>query len=132
MADRFAAERRKMVKRQIAARGVKDKRVLAAMRAVPREKFVPANVAEYAYDDHPLPIGEGQTISQPFVVALMAEAARAAPDARVLDVGTGSGYAAAVLASLAAEVVSIERHQTLAERAREALRRSGFTNVDVT
>ena len=95
--------------------------MLAAFRRVPREAFVPADLAEYAYDDNPLPIGEGQTISQPYVVALMAEAAGIGPEARVLEVGAGSGYAAAILAELAKEVVTIERHASLAEGARRAL-----------
>ena len=115
MADRFAERRSRMVERQLAARGIKDERVLAAFGKVPREAFVPADLAEYAYDDNPLPIGEGQTISQPYVVALMAEAARIASRARVLEVGAGSGYAAAILAELAKEVVTIERHASLAE-----------------
>ena len=120
-----------MVERQLAARGITDGRVLAAMERVPREAFVPAELAEYAYDDSPLPIGEGQTISQPYIVALMAEAAHIGPGARVLEVGTGSGYAAAVLAELAASVVSIERHAALAEKARAALMELGYGNVEV-
>jgi protein-L-isoaspartate(D-aspartate) O-methyltransferase len=120
-----------MVERQLAARGITDSRVLAAMERVPREAFVPPELAEYAYDDSPLPIGEGQTISQPYIVALMAEAAHIGPGARVLEVGTGSGYAAAVLAELAASVVSIERHAALAEKARAALMELGYGNVEV-
>lgn len=120
-----------MVERQLLRRGMKDERVLAAFRKVPREAFVPADLAEFAYDDNPLPIGEGQTISQPYVVALMAEAARVCPDARVLEVGAGSGYAAAILAELAKEVVTIERHGALADKAREALQRLGYSNVTV-
>jgi len=120
-----------MVEHQLAARGIADGRVLAAMERVPREAFVPAELAEYAYDDSPLPIGEGQTISQPYIVALMAEAAHIGPGARVLEVGTGSGYAAAVLAELAASVVSIERHAALAEKARAALMELGYENVEV-
>lgn len=131
MTDRHAAERRGMVERQIARRGISDARVLAAMGHVPREAFVPADLAEFAYDDNPLPIAEGQTISQPYIVALMAEAARIGVNARVLEVGTGSGYAAAILAELAAEVVTIERHAALAEGAREVLRRLGYSNVRV-
>src|SRR5688500_3092692 len=121
MADRQAAERRRMVERQLAARGIKDERVLAAMGRVRREAFVPADLAEFAYDDNPLPIAEGQTISQPYIVALMAEAAQIGPGARVLEVGTGSGYAAAVFAELAADVVTVERHAALSEGARQAL-----------
>jgi len=120
-----------MVERQLVRRGIKDERVLDAMRSVPREAFVRADLAEFAYDDGPLPIGHGQTISQPFIVALMAEAARIAPGARVLEVGAGSGYAAAILGKLAAEVVTIERHNALADSAREALRRLDYTNVEV-
>ncbi|HEX9905811.1 MAG TPA: protein-L-isoaspartate(D-aspartate) O-methyltransferase [Propylenella sp.] len=131
MTDRLVHGRRAMVERQLAARGITDSRVLAAMERVPREAFVPAELAEYAYDDSPLPIGEGQTISQPYIVALMAEAAHIGPGARVLEVGTGSGYAAAVLAELAASVVSIERHAALAEKARAALMELGYGNVEV-
>ena len=120
-----------MVERQIARRGISDQRVLTAMERVRREAFVPADLAEFAYDDNPLPIGEGQTISQPYIVALMAEAARISPEDRVLEVGAGSGYAAAVLAELAAEVVTIERHPALAEGARSILREEGYANVTV-
>jgi len=131
MTDRLVHGRRAMVERQLAARGITDGRVLAAMERVPREAFVPAELAEYAYDDSPLPIGEGQTISQPYIVALMAEAAHIGPGARVLEVGTGSGYAAAVLAELAASVISIERHAALADKARAALMELGYGNVEV-
>jgi protein-L-isoaspartate(D-aspartate) O-methyltransferase len=131
MADSFAERRESMVERQLAGRGIKDQRVLAAFGKVPREAFVPADLAEYAYDDNPLPIGESQTISQPYVVALMAEAARITSSARVLEVGAGSGFAAAILAELAKEVVTIERHATLARSARDALQRLGYSNVTV-
>ncbi len=120
-----------MVEVQIARRGVRDKRVLAAMRRVPREAFVAEGFEEFAYEDCPLPIGCGQTISQPFVVAMMAEAAAIAATDRVLEVGTGSGYAAAVLAELAAEVVTVERHRPLAEQAEERLLGAGYGNVVV-
>ena len=120
-----------MVERQIAARGIRDERVLSAMREVPREAFVPENLREFAHDDTPLPISEGQTISQPYIVALMAEAAGIGPLDRVLDVGTGSGYAAAVLSRLAERVYSIERHASLAEAARQRLEALGYTNVEV-
>lgn len=123
--------RQEMVERQLVRRGIADSHVLAAFRRVPREAFVPAESAASAYEDHPLPIGEGQTISQPYVVALMVEAASIAPGARVLEVGAGSGYAAAILAELAAEVVTIERIPALAESARDALRRLGYGNVEV-
>lgn len=120
-----------MVERQIAGRGVSDERVLSAMRSIPREHFVdPADVRE-AYEDHPLPIGDGQTISQPYVVALMAEAAELEPDSRVLEVGTGSGYGAAVLGRIAAQVWTIERHAELARTAVPALRAAGVCNVHV-
>jgi len=126
-----AALRRRMVDRQIAARGVQDPRVLDAMREVPREAFVPGVAAHEAYEDHPLGIGEGQTISQPYVVALMAEAAQVGSGDRVLEVGAGSGYGAAVLGRLAREVVTIERHGSLAQRAARALEQVGATNVTV-
>ena len=127
----FAHQRHRMVERQIAARGVRHRRVLDAMRAVPREAFVPAELAEFAYDDGPLPIGEGQTISQPYVVALMAELAGPGPEDQVLDVGTGSGYAAAVLSRLAGRVRTIERHAELADTARRRVERLGYDNVEV-
>ncbi len=126
-----AREREAMVTRQIAARGIRDPRLLAAMRRVPRERFVPAELAALAYDDTPLPIDAGQTISQPYVVALMTEALELEPDDRVLEIGTGSGYAAAVLAELAREVYTIERHRVLADGARERLEALGYRNVQV-
>ncbi|GAA1739637.1 protein-L-isoaspartate(D-aspartate) O-methyltransferase [Microbacterium paludicola] len=116
------AEREVMLEWHIRARGIRDARVLDAMRAVPREQFLPASVAADAYADSPLPIGHGQTISQPYIVALTAEAGRLQPGDRVLDVGTGSGYAAAVYAAMGAEVWSIEFVPELAEQARQALR----------
>ena len=120
-----------MVQTQIAARGIRDERVLAAMRRVPRHLFVdPADVAE-AYDDHPLPIGHDQTISQPYIVAIMSELARVRPGARVLEVGTGSGYQAAVLAEMGATVWTIEIVEPLASSARDRLRRLGYRNVTV-
>jgi protein-L-isoaspartate(D-aspartate) O-methyltransferase len=125
----FAEERRRMVEKQIASRGVVDRCVLDAMRAVPREAFVPASAAEYAYEDRPLAIEEGQTISQPYVVALMAAALQLTPRDRVLEIGAGSGYAAAVLSRVAAEVYAIERHAALAELARRRMRELGYHNV---
>ena len=116
-----AEARDRMVERQLVRRGISDARVLAAARRVPRECFLPADLEEFAYDDGPLPIGEGQTISQPYIVALMAEAARIGVDDRVLEVGAGSGYAAALLGELAREVHSVERHKTLADEARSRL-----------
>ncbi len=129
--ESFAKEREAMVERQLVRRGIADERVLDAFRRVPREAFVRSDLQPFAYDDNPLPIGEGQTISQPYIVALMTEAARLSPEARVLDVGTGSGYAAAILAELAKEVVTIERHGALADRARETLKGLGYVNVEV-
>ncbi|MFO7892713.1 MAG: protein-L-isoaspartate(D-aspartate) O-methyltransferase [Longimicrobiales bacterium] len=123
--------RRAMVERQVAARGVRDTAVLRAMRSVPRHRFVPEARPEAAYSDRPLPIGHGQTISQPYIVAFMAEAAEIEPGDRVLEIGTGSGYGAAVLAELAAEVYTIEIVPELAERARRALADAGYHNVDV-
>jgi protein-L-isoaspartate(D-aspartate) O-methyltransferase len=112
-------------------RGIADDRVLAAIAAVPRELFVPEELRRRAYDDCALPIGHGQTISQPFMVATICAALELDADARVLDVGTGSGYQAAVLAEVAAEVVTIERVPELAERARETLARAGYERVEV-
>ena len=126
---RFADLRRDMVATQLRARGIRDPRVLDAMGRVPREAFVPHDEAELAYADHPLPIGGGQTISQPYVVALALEAARITPDDDVLDVGAGSGYAAAVTSHLARRVFAIERDPALAVAAAERLRRLGFANV---
>jgi protein-L-isoaspartate(D-aspartate) O-methyltransferase len=120
-----------MVEEQIAARGIVDRAVLEAMRAVPREFFVPETAVEFAYEDTPLPIEEGQTISQPYVVALMVAALKLTPRDRVLEVGAGSGYAAAVLSRVAAEVYAIERHETLVELARRRMKDLGFDNVHV-
>ena len=128
MAD-FTQARAGMVERQIAGRGVRDPALLAAMREVPREAFVPDRLAEFAYDDTPLPIAEGQTISQPYIVALMSEAADIRPGDRVLDVGTGSGYAAAVLSRMAGTVYTIERHAALSDQAREIFARLGYDNI---
>jgi protein-L-isoaspartate(D-aspartate) O-methyltransferase len=121
----------RMVEEQIRRRGVSDARVLAAMRAVPRHRFLPPELDESAYDDGPLSIGSGQTISQPYVVAYMAQLLDVAPDHVVLDVGTGSGYHAAVLAQLAREVYSIEIVPELAARAAETLRALEYHNVHV-
>ena len=120
-----------MVDAQIAGRGVRDRAVLAAMRKVPREAFVPAGLRERAYDDTPLAIGSGQTISQPYIVALMLEAAAIAPGDRVLEIGAGSGYAAAVAGRLAAHVDAVERHAGLARAAAERLASLGFGNVAI-
>jgi protein-L-isoaspartate(D-aspartate) O-methyltransferase len=129
--DRFAAARARMVTEQIAARGIRDAQVLEAMRAVERHQFVPASERDEAYDDHPLPIGHRQTISQPYIVALMTELAQVGPRSRVLEIGTGSGYQAAVLAKLAKEVWSIEIVEPLARESAERLARLGYRNVTV-
>ena len=126
-----SAQRRLMVERQIEARGVSDARVLEVMRRVPRHEFVPIQMREQAYADHPLPIGEGQTISQPYIVAYMTEELRVGKKSKVLEIGTGSGYQAAVLAELGAEVYTIEIVPPLAERARATLSRLGYRNVHV-
>jgi len=125
----FEQQRARMVERQLRARGIRDPRVLAAMGEVPREAFVPERWRGAAYDDGPLPIGEEQTISQPYVVALMIEAAGVAPGDRVLEVGAGSGYAAAVLSRIADHVFAVERHATLAEAAHRRLHDLGYDRV---
>ncbi|MBC8747503.1 protein-L-isoaspartate(D-aspartate) O-methyltransferase [Paraburkholderia podalyriae] len=129
--DDFDEARTWMVERQIVQRGVRDDYVIAAMRRVPREAFVPAELREFAYDDTPLPIGGEQSISQPYIVAKMLAAAELQPGDRVLDIGTGSGYAAALAAEIAGRVDSIERDASLAESARERLQRLGYENVEV-
>ncbi len=126
-----APERQVMVAEQIAARGVKDPVVLEAMRAVPRHWFVPASAAAHAYDDRPLSIGHGQTISQPFIVAYMTEALGVQPTHRVLEIGTGSGYQAAILSRLTRQVFSIEIVPELGRRAATVLKDGGYRNVDV-
>lgn len=123
--------RAEMVDRDIAGRGVRDGRVLAAMRAVPRDLFVPAALRDQAWEDYPLPIGADQTISQPYIVALMAEALQLRGPERVLEIGTGSGYAAAVLARLCAQVETVERIAELADRATRQLAELGVANVHV-
>jgi protein-L-isoaspartate(D-aspartate) O-methyltransferase len=125
----FATERAEMVERQLRRRGIEDERVLAAMAKVPRERFVPPDLARHAYEDAALPIGHGQTISQPFMVARICEELALHGRERVLDVGTGSGYQAAVLAELAAEVDTIERIPELAEQARRNLESAGSPRV---
>ena len=124
-------ERNRMVDIQIAGRGVSDQHVLDAMRRVPREAFVGGGVEEFAYEDAPLPIGEGQTISQPYIVALMIEAAEVKPAERVLEVGAGSGYAAAVMSEIGARVYAIERLPALAEAARERFRALRLDNIEL-
>jgi protein-L-isoaspartate(D-aspartate) O-methyltransferase len=120
-----------MVRDQIAARGIKDGRVLAAMARVPRHEFLPASQRPLAYEDGPVPIGHGQTISQPYVVAFMTEALAPKPEDRILEIGTGSGYQAAVLSGLVAEVFSIEVVEPLARRGQADLQRLGYGNVQV-
>jgi protein-L-isoaspartate(D-aspartate) O-methyltransferase len=120
-----------MVERQIAARGLDDPKLLAAFRAVPREQFVSADYAGYAYQDSPLPIESGQTISQPYIVALTIYAAGIGPGDKVLEVGAGSGYAAAVIGQIAGEIVAIERHHELVELARQRMKRLGYGNVQI-
>jgi len=127
----LAARRKRMVATQIEARGVRDPLVLKAMSEVPRHLFVPAGSVDLAYEDHPLPIGEGQTISQPYIVALMTERLALGKDAKVLEIGTGSGYQAAVLAKIAVRVFTIEIHDALARQAASTLERLGFENVRV-
>ena len=127
----MAPERERMVERDIAARGVSDPRVLEAMRSVPRHRFVDPRQARGAYGDHPLPIGSGQTISQPYIVAHMTELARPGPGDRALEIGTGSGYQAAVLSPLVEHVYTIEIVPELAERAAAVLDELGYDNVTV-
>jgi protein-L-isoaspartate(D-aspartate) O-methyltransferase len=129
--DGLFLERSRMVDEQIVRRGVVDTLVLAAMRKVPRHEFVPEPYRNYAYADEPLPIGEGQTISQPYIVALMTETLNINKDSKVLEIGTGSGYQAAVLAEIAKEVYSIEIVESLAKRASETLERLGYKNAKV-
>ena len=126
---RFARERERMVEEQVIARGVRDPRVIEVMRRLPRHVFVDEALRDRAYGDHPLPIGEGQTISQPFIVGRMTELLQLAGREKVLEVGTGCGYQAAVLAELAERVCTMERIPRLASRARETLERLGYRNV---
>ncbi len=128
---RAARERERMVEEQLVRRGIADRRVLEAMRKVPRHRFVEEALRERAYGDHPLPIGEGQTISQPYMVAAMTQLLRLQGDEKVLEVGTGSGYQTAILAELARRVCSVERLPTLAARARRVLEELGYTNAVV-
>jgi protein-L-isoaspartate(D-aspartate) O-methyltransferase len=127
----FAELRERMVRRQIEARGIRDTAILNAFRDVPREAFVSPDYARDAYDDHPLPIEAGQTISQPYIVAVMIEAAEIGPRDKILEIGAGSGYAAAVMSRIAREVIGIERQRDLVEIARERLQRLGYDNVRI-
>lgn len=129
--DPYAGEREAMVRHHIASRGIADRRLLAALRAVPRHYFVPPEIQRRAYEDRPLEIGSGQTISQPYMVAKMTELLKLTPQSRVLEIGTGSGYQAAVLAELVAEIISVERFPELAETARERLDALEYGNVTV-
>jgi protein-L-isoaspartate(D-aspartate) O-methyltransferase len=123
--------RRQMVDSQLRQRGIADERVLGAMERVPRHEFAPEQYRDQAYEDHPLPIGEGQTISQPYIVAIMLDALKLSPTDKVLEIGTGSGYVTALLAELTERVISIERHESLAESARALLAALGYSNVNV-
>jgi len=129
--DAYAQSRQWMVQTQLATRDIDDQRVLDAMLRIPRHAFVPESLRKSAYADRPLPIGEGQTISQPYIVALMTQLARPKPDSRALDIGTGSGYQAAVLAELCKEVYSIEIVPSLAEEAKRRLADLGYGNITV-
>ncbi len=130
MTSDYIKSRERMVD-LIASHGIRDERVLAAMRAVPREVFVPTHMQDFAHEDAPLSIGEGQTISQPTIVAMMIEAARVGRNAAVLEVGAGSGYALAVLSRIARSVYGIERHRRLGEAARGRLAQLGYTNAEI-
>jgi protein-L-isoaspartate(D-aspartate) O-methyltransferase len=127
----FEEARQWMVERQLAQRGIADERVLQAMRTVPRHKFVPEDLWDMAYRDTPLPIGHDQTISQPYIVAYMTQMLHLTPDDRVLEVGTGSGYQAAILSQLAKQVYTIERMKGLAQRADQILQELGYQNIQV-
>jgi len=125
----FKKLREEMVEKQIVARGIKDKRVVEAMRRVERHLFVPREFRDKAYEDHPLPIGEGQTISQPYIVAYMTELLELHPDDRVLEIGTGSGYQTAILAELAGEIFTVELIPSLSYSAQDILNELGYTNI---
>jgi protein-L-isoaspartate(D-aspartate) O-methyltransferase len=129
--DHFPAERERMVRTQLAERGIREVRVLDAMSRVPRHEFVPETLRQEAYEDHPLPIGEGQTISQPYIVAAMLEHLALQTNDRVLEIGTGSGYVTALLSLLCAEVYSVERHAQLAALAESTLHRLGYRNMKI-
>lgn len=131
MDEQSAERRRAMVERHLVGRGIRDGRVLEVMGRVPRERFVPADLRARAYDDATLPLAEGQSISQPYMVAVMSEALALQGTERVLEIGTGSGYGAAVLGALAAQVITVERHPALAEQAGAVLRALAITNVSV-
>lgn len=123
--------KRKMINQHLIARGIKNERVLRAFKDVPREEFVPDKAKSKAYQDRPLPIGEGQTISQPYIVAEMIQALDPIPSAKVLEIGTGSGYAAAILAEIVEVVHGVERYQSLADNAQQRLNRLDYDNINV-
>jgi len=129
--DEFLLPRQGMVAEQLRNRGISDQRVLDAMLRVPRHEFVPGRYQDQSYEDHPLPIGENQTISQPYIVASMLEALALKPSDKVLEVGTGSGYVTALLGELVTQVFSIERHASLAAHAREIITKLGYRNVQI-
>jgi len=129
--DHFQAERERMVRRQLAERGIREVRVLDAMSKVPRHEFIPETLRQEAYEDHPLPIGEGQTISQPYIVAAMLEHLALQATDRVLEVGTGSGFVTALLSLLCAEVYSVERHAQLAALAESTLHRLRYRRMKI-
>jgi len=129
MTDPYRIERERMVKTQLKKRGIRNSRVLEAFKRVPRHHFIPKNLADQAYADGPLPIGEGQTISQPYMVAIMTQSAKIVPGNRVLEIGSGSGYQSAILAELGAEVYTIARVSSLCEQALETLRRLNYQDI---
>ncbi|MBW2041844.1 MAG: protein-L-isoaspartate(D-aspartate) O-methyltransferase [Deltaproteobacteria bacterium] len=129
--DPYRKKREEMVRTQIQDRGITDKRVLSAMKSVPRHRFVPEGLEDKAYGDHPLPIGEGQTISQPYIVALMTEKLSLDPGAKVLEIGTGSGYQAAVLAEITPNVYTIDIKEKLYEKSSKILKELGYTNIKI-
>lgn len=131
MNSSFEREREHLIENELRVQGIESEAVLQAMRSVPREEFVSNKMRQYAYRNAPLPIGYGQTISQPLIVATMTEALKLAPHERVLEIGAGSGYEAAVLAQIAREIFTVERHRELANTSRERLKRLGYDNVHV-
>ena len=127
----YSVLRNQMVEHQIAVRGIKSELVLNALRSVPREEFVPGDMKEFAYEDSPLPIGEGQTISQPYIVALMIDALNLKGGEKVLEIGAGSGYAAAVIAQIAGEVYTVERLGQIASKASDTVKSLGYNNIHI-
>lgn len=127
----YLTRRRQMVEEQIRARGIRNERVLAAMLTVPRHRFVNPKDRDWAYEDHPIPIGQGQTVSQPYIVAFMTDILQVTRHHRVLEIGTGSGYQTAILAQLAKEVVSVEILPALAQRAKKILKKLGYDNIQI-